>query len=138
MVDRNTIICYLKGADNVTIPLFPESVPWNSKKWRMLLYFSDNWDMLIAGRQYPFTSTPGLEIVKTELLQAIYGDYHTRSDMFSQWDNRYATMDTTELPIDFTYVPVRGELLQMTDIVHDARHALHFNDLLRSSCYTAP
>lgn len=138
MVDSSTIICYLKGADNVTIPLFPESVPWNSKKWRMLLFFSQNWDMMFAGRQYPFTSTPALDIIKNELLETIYGNYRMRSDVFCDWDNRYADSDSTNLPIDFTYVPVRGELLLMTDIVKDAQHALHFNDLLRSSCYTAP
>ena len=72
MVDKHTILCYLKGADNVILPLFPNDVPWNSKKWRMLLYVSEYWDMVFAGRQYPFTSTPGLEIVRMELLTALY------------------------------------------------------------------
>lgn len=135
MVDNHTIMCYLKGADDVEIPMFPQSVRWNNKKWRMLLFFSDNMDMIFAGRQYPFTSTPGLNIVLDEL-RRIMNLSETAS--FSQWDNRYATYENTSLPIDFNYIPVRGELLKLNDIIKDHRHALNYNDLLRSSCYTSP
>ena len=41
MLDSSTIVCYLRGANNVKLPLFPDDVPWNSKKWRVLLFFSD-------------------------------------------------------------------------------------------------
>lgn len=136
MVDKHTIVCYLKGADNVILPLFPQSVPWNSKKWRMLLFVSENMDMIFAGRQYPLSSTPGLHIVLEELKRAWN---MTETAGFSMWDNRYADfVSTNNLPIDFTYVPVRGELIKLNDIVKDHRHALNFNDLLRSSCYTHP
>ena len=50
MVDKSTIICYLKGANNAKLPMFPDDVPWNSKKWRVLIYVSDYWDLLFAGR----------------------------------------------------------------------------------------
>lgn len=138
MVDKHTILCYLKGADNVILPLFPNDVPWNSKKWRMLLYVSECWDMVFAGRQYPFTSTPGMEIVRMELLAALYGNSARDMAIFTNWDNRYADCDSTNLPIDGKYVPIRGELYKMQDIVMDSRQSLHFNDLLRSSCYTSP
>lgn len=136
MTDSSTVVCYLRGSDNVNIPLFPSDVPWNSKKWRMLLYFSENWDIIFAGRQYPFTSTPGLEVVRNELMLMFH---ETTRCVYTLWCNNYISAENTNLPIDFKYIPVRGELLSLTDIVpDDSRDALHFNDLLRSSCYTNP
>ena len=35
---------------------------------RVLIYVSDYWDLLFAGRQYPFNSDYGMEIVRKELL----------------------------------------------------------------------
>ena len=53
MVDRSTIICYIRSNRDDYLPDFGD-VKWNSKKWRVLLFFSNKWDMLFAGRQYPF------------------------------------------------------------------------------------
>ena len=50
MCDRSTVMVYLCTEDKKKLPRFPASVPWYSKKWRMLLHFSDNWDMIFAGR----------------------------------------------------------------------------------------
>ena len=41
MVDSSTFMCYIKSNDDEILPNFPDTVPWNSKKWRMLLFFSD-------------------------------------------------------------------------------------------------
>ena len=135
MVDKSTVICYLKGADNVNIPLFPQDVLWNSKKWRMLLYFSEKWDMVFAGRQYPFTSTPGLNLLFEHMVSIFYKNLDLYSGV-SKWCNKY--VDNESYPIDYIYVPVRGELLRMDLMVKDGDGALQFNDLLRSSCYTSP
>ena len=61
MMDNCTIVCYLKSEQNAKLPHFPEDVPWNSKKWRVLLYFNSRMDMCFAGRQYPFTSNKGMD-----------------------------------------------------------------------------
>jgi hypothetical protein len=63
MVDSSTVLCYLKGDNDVKIPMFPDTVKWNSKKWRTLLHFSQNKDLILAGRQYPFPSESGLDLV---------------------------------------------------------------------------
>lgn len=55
MSDESTFIAYLKGKDNVTLPNFPSDVLWNDKKWRVYLYLSNNKDMVLSGRQYPFS-----------------------------------------------------------------------------------
>ena len=56
MTDPSTIICYLKSNDenDVILPMFPPDVPWNSKKWRCLLHFSDDKDMMFMSKHYPF------------------------------------------------------------------------------------
>lgn len=139
MVDKATVICYLKGADNVHIPMFPESVLWNSKKWRMLMFMSNNWDMMFAGRQYPFSSEPGIQKVLTEFIKAIGQDDRKEScyPMWSPWSQIYA--DDTILPIVEKWIPIRGTLHKLTDIVSDTEEEpLHYNDLLHSTCYHKP
>ena len=69
MMDESTVICYLRnGSEYKKLPNFPEDVMWNSKKWRMLLFLSDGWDALFAGRQYPFFSPTALELVQQHFL----------------------------------------------------------------------
>ena len=75
MGDRATILCYLKGDGDKILPNFPDNVPWNSKKWRMLLHFSDNKDMIFAGRQYPFTTTNALDVVWEHLIPILNTGY---------------------------------------------------------------
>ena len=54
MVDSSTIVCYVKSKEDTILPRFPEDVPWNNKKWRVLLFLSDDGYSMMAGRQYPF------------------------------------------------------------------------------------
>jgi len=60
MADSTTIVCYLKTDKSTILPHFPEDVPWNNKKWRVLLFLSNNRELLFAGRPYPFFSLEGL------------------------------------------------------------------------------
>ena len=64
MQDPCTIVCYLRSeiAEN-KIPNFPEDILWNSKKWRMVLYMSEDHRMIFAGRQYPFDSSALMDVV---------------------------------------------------------------------------
>ena len=61
MCDRGTMIVYLSTGEKTKLPHFPEDVPWNSKKWRMLLHFDEDLEACFAGRQYPFMSPGALE-----------------------------------------------------------------------------
>ena len=83
MVDKSTIMCYLKSTKNEKLPNFPKEVPWNSKKWRVLLFFSNDWNMIFAGRQYPFYTESGLNFVKDKILSEKFklGDW-------SEWTNK--------------------------------------------------
>lgn len=138
MLDKATIVCYLRGVDNVKLPMFPQSVPWNSKKWRVLLYLSKHWDMIFASRQYPFSSKAGLDIALAELSKIITSD----GEVFSEWQNEYITSivkkDGQKYSLNSEYMPLRGGLYDICDIVKDGKNSLHFNDLLRSSTYHEP
>ena len=138
MVDKATIMCYLRGVENAKLPNFPSSVLWNSKKWRMLLFFSEKWDVLFAGRQYPFFSRSALDIVMNNILSSTLGGYGA----WSQWhDDQISTYDYKDNNnrdggyLMWPYICIANELYRLDSIVKDGKHSLQFNDVLRSSCY---
>lgn len=143
MLDSSTIICYLKTDNKLhKLPAFPESVPWNSKKWRMLLFLEDNRDALFAGRQYPFTSPSALKCVMDMFIEY----WHKGSRLhWSNWMDDYIT----EFPRQNMQnarsrdlylcggrnVMLNGYIYTMEDLVTDAKNSRHFNDLKYSSFY---
>lgn len=138
MVDSSTIICYLKGADNVEIPFFPPEVPWNSKKWRMLLYLSDQDDFIFAGKQYPYNIDEGMP----EIIETILNTLHySRCDWDNQWRSPifHEIQDKKTEYTYFCYEPhvwMRGRVYRVSERVQDISSSpLHFNDVLRSTCY---
>ena len=138
MLDKTTIVCYLRGADGVNIPMFPYDIPWNSKKWRVLLYISENWDMIFASKQYPFSSKTGLNLVLKHCMKALKFD----PDYFSGWKADYCTEFTCEdgrtVHFNAPYLPIRNRMVALDDIVQNGDHSLQFNDLLTSSTYKKP
>lgn len=135
MLDSSTIICYLKSEEDAKLPNFPEHIPWNNKKWRVLLFLSDNWEVIFASRQYPFSSQTGLD----HLLH-IFSNLIRGKSMYSNWRSELLTKMTTEDGYSYNlrskYIVVRGEFIELPNMVEDADGSMHFNDLLKSSCYT--
>ena len=136
MLDSSTIVCYLRGANNVKLPLFPDDVPWNSKKWRVLLFFSDKQDIIFAGRQYPFTSSDGLNEVRNNLLpflkQPEFGKYCDWTDpVIRSIPDSYGHDYDVRAP----YILIRGIIHNLYDEIEEPERPLHFNDLLHSSFY---
>lgn len=137
MIDSSTIICYLKSDKDEILPNFP--IEWNSKKWRVLLFFSDDWNMLMAGRQYPFNISTSLNFITSELLplSGICGE-----DSWTNWHNelltsipfKYGERDN-ELSLTESYVPIGYSLMSLENLIIDGKNSKHFNDLLHSSCY---
>ena len=134
MIDHSTFICYLKSSKDEKLPNFPPDVPWNSKKWRVLFYMSDRWDMIFAGRQYPFCTETGLDFVKDKVFpRANLGD-------FSTWiDKKYCGFKDKDVYSNFShsYVPVVDGLVPLAELVINEPGSLQFNDVLSSSCYDA-
>ena len=140
MVDRSTVICYLRSEKNDNyLPNFPSSVPWNSKKWRMLLFLSDSWNAMYAGRQYPFFSDTALGMIKHHAMHAFkfngyWSNWHNDEIVNYQYEGDTEDRDTVFF--NKTYVPMKGNMYLKEELIEDGDNSQHFNDLLRSSCYT--
>lgn len=136
MVDKSTFICYLKSEKEENLPNFP--FKWNSKKWRVLLYFSSDWNMIMAGRQYPFSTDVGLNFILTDLLRQ---SGLCRNSYWGTWHDeilKRVAFGSNEgyFHLNHLYLPVGNELVKLDDLVEDAPGSMQFNDLLRSSFYT--
>ena len=135
MLDKSTIMSYIAKTDQFhKLPNFPEDVQWNSKKWRMLLFFDEEQEGLMAGRQYPFFSRQALNKVGHVLLDD--------QDIFwSNWVNDYIYQFPRNDSL-FGYEDLNGrfvcmnkELYRMTDLVIDAPGSMHYDDLKYSTVY---
>lgn len=141
MVDKSTFICYLRGETQATLPRFSPEVPWNNKKWRMLLFRSEDGNHLMAGRQYPFFSKDALEVVRSLYLKSC-GRKSEIYDEWTKWTNFH--IDEAKLsddPWDTVYLVdkyfcMHERLYKSKMIIKDAEGAKHYNDLLYSSCYS--
>ena len=137
MVDDCTIICYLKSDKAAVLPRFPQDIPWNNKKWRVLLFVPPNKSMLFLGRQYPFTADQAANFITEKLLPSsrLFPSYTT----WTKWTSnvvKNVTIDNTTHFLSQGYIPVGGKLKTYQDLIVPGKNALNFNDLLRSSCYT--
>lgn len=150
MMDKSTIVCYLKGEDQVKLPNFPEDVLWNSKKWRVLLYLSNDWTMIYAGKQYPFSSDSGMKMLidkcfnKKICLDRFEPWCRPMSAKWTDWTSfslpqiRRELNDKEVLRYDlyYDYIPLSCGFLKLNTLVKDIKGSKHFNDVLKSSCYT--
>ena len=141
MLDKVTLCAYLKGEDNVKLPGFPESVPWNSKRWRTLIFIDENYNIMFAGRQYPFSSKAGLDVILDKLNLLMNRDI-VQNVKFEPWRNEYlTTWILDDKPIDLEkryFLDYNKEVVGLEDVVKDSSKSMHYNDLLFSSCYSLP
>ena len=143
MVDSCTIVCYLRGTQEAKLPNFPEDVPWNSKKWRMLLFVSDLQNAMFAGRQYPFFSPSAMDCVQEAYLVSM----NKRVKAWTPWYNDYIkTFPRKDGDVEIAnaecdawlhqrYIAIGGRVYGMRDIIKECKNSLFFNDLIDSSCY---
>ena len=86
MVDDCTIMAYLKSEEDTKLPHFPESVPWNDKKWRCYFYVDNLNGIIYAARQYPFHTDTGLQMVAD-----LFRKFHFFDDNYErEWNQRVA------------------------------------------------
>ena len=139
MMDKSTVVVYLRSdKEENYLPNFPPEVKWNSKKWRMLLFMSDSWNAMFAGRQYPFFSETALDAVLYHASEAF-----RFSGEWSNWHNdefrnfKFAGDDEgrDEMWFRNVYIPMKDKLYLKNELIEDCENPMHFNDLLRSSCY---
>ena len=140
MMDKSTVVCYLKTANNVELPGFPPEVKWNSKKWRVLIYLSDNWKMIFAGRQYPFETSVGMDfLLKEALPQSGLLKLNQLRERWTDWNK--TLIEDIELTngirahFNSPYIPMGNELKALEDVVIQGEGSKQYNDVLYSSCY---
>ena len=137
LLDKCTMICYLKSEGDVKIPNFPGDVPWNNKKWRMWIHLADEHNALMAGRQYPFTIGGVLDYIKVALFNMFnFSTYRWtlwHHDIIKAYDFQDGTMERVD--VEPTIV-MQNSFTPIKKIIEDAPNAHHFNDLLYSSYYT--
>lgn len=137
MLDSSTIVVYLSSKEKTILPNFPDSVPWNSKKWRVLFFLSNDWNMLFAGRQYPFASKHGINIVLNYFSKLFDTTYYK---CWEDYRIGSINLNANPLPLIGDYVPVGRKLIALNQLITDAKpkeneEALHYNDLLYSTVY---
>ena len=146
MLDSSTAVVYLRSDKlDAEIPNFGPEVPWNDKKWRVLLFFDSERDMVFAGRQYPFEATcalnPWVKKVLEELFPPNYSDY--RPLHWDEWDDTSLdSIQTERICVDFKspYMILNSHqgLVPLKELIHCNPYRLFYNDLLESSIYTKP
>ena len=98
-----------------------------------MLFFSDSWDLLFAGRQYPFSTESGIEFVKNDLLASVgltgWSDWC--GELIKEYDNA-----GLHFYFSSPYIPIGRKMRSLNEIIVDAEGSLHYNDLLHSTCYT--
>lgn len=143
MCDMHTVICYLKGKEDVVLPRFPNDIKWNNKKWRCLLFVDDPMkpNVIFAGRQYPFFTSGSLNLVKDHLVARFpAANWWEETPIWTPWYKEnistYTFEDDVTMPIMGKKVyPLCNSIYKLDDLVTDAKNAKHYNDLLYSSCY---
>lgn len=145
MQDKTTIIAYLRGEGGEThkLPNFPESVPWNNKKWRCLFFIDNQEDssLIFAGRPYPMAVDGILESVRLALTARLnsHNRYWCKPD-WTEWSDETITavtvgQNTHYNRVDGYYFFLGTEIFRNNHLIKDAKHSMHYNDLLHSSCY---
>lgn len=135
MCDGATVVAYVKtGKDDQRIPHFPKEVPWNSKAWRVLLFFNDRKTFIMAGRQYPLECPETMDAV-SELLNAVYNERgEVEPDRYwGKWNNSQIKEIKTD---DYIYhfseglIPMGNALMPVKDIYKIQRTCVNYNDII--------
>lgn len=138
MVDNCTIIAYLKSTgEDVKLPRFPQSVKWNDKKWRCLLFFDRENKLIYSGRQYPFASNSAFEHLSRALIALnFFDDNPVCADKWRPSVFTSAVINNVEWRSDSRYITLfDGGIMPLDDLITDHSESYHFNDLMRSSFY---
>lgn len=138
MCDETTVICYLCGEDQKELPHFG-SVKWNSKKWRMLLFVSNDEDVLFAGRHYPFFNKAIMDKIKEVWMSLFmtptsYSKWHDDIVETFNYKDLEESRSFSETSISNPHIIINQYLIDPTHIIKD-QSSLHYNDLLESSVY---
>lgn len=130
MCDRSTIVCYIKGDEEKELPHFPPEIKWNSKKWRMLIFFDEDFDYCFLGRQYPYDLSEAIGTIYNNVLPLGYRPF-----------TQYRVGEIPDIDVTFAhdqivlYTNDGYKFFPINEVIEDCYNPLHYNDLLYSSYY---
>lgn len=135
MLDTCTFICYLKSDNDAKLPHFPESVPWNDKKWRVLFFLNSTNNLIVAGRQYPFSSQSGLDWILKNAFSKIFAFPNSE---WRGWEKFITTTNFSEMTyhLDNQYISDGAKIFDVATFIENVEGSKQFNDILYSSYYT--
>lgn len=132
MIDGATFVAYIKSKDKMTLP---DGSSWNSKKWRQLIFLSDDRKMCLFSRQYPFNLNKEIENKILSLFR-ICGDeiWSCYLDKIISQDDFRETYDSVGGYIGMygEYLPIENELVNLVNLIHTNNSGLYFSDILSS------
>ena len=115
------------------------------KKWRCLLFISEDSKMMFAGRQYPFAVNGILDKIKdiVEELKILNTESLSHSkEEITDWHNTYVDTfpcedesGTYHILTDRYLLNKLNRLTGLHQMISDGENTFHFNDLLQSSWY---
>lgn len=135
MMDSSTVICYLKGSDAAAAPNIP--FLWNDKKWRVLLFVNDRKNMIFAGKQYPLSSSSGMDFVLNNFIKEglLGAKLHNWTPWCDDQISSYVDRGQNKISLNDSYIPIAGELVKIQSLIDEPQEPLHYNDLLQSKSY---
>ena len=146
MTDNCTAVVYLRSdKPDAEIPCFGPEVPWNDKKWRVLLFFSNEREMVFAGRQYPFEATCALEPWVKKILEKLFPPYlkDYQPTHWDEWtdlslDAIKLERDTIEFKSPYYVLNRKQGLVALNKLIYYNKYKVFYDDLQESSIYTKP
>ena len=135
LLDKTSFICYLKSEKEEVLPNFPATVPWNSKKWRMLMFTNEENEVFFASRQYPFFSQNLLNLIRDIYVDVLRINLDMCYEKLSDWsDEIIKEFNGVRLAQDHVFL---GETIYpIRALIYNSEETRNYNDLLNSSVYT--
>ena len=123
IMDGSTVVAYIKADEKYNLA---RDFVWNSKKWRQLLYFSEDTTLIAFSRQYPFSVDIKIQQKIIEMLNEI-----TEIPWGSPIAEPIITVPEGFTPLCEKYIPLHGCLKTIKDIMSNQGFA--YNDLLENN-----
>lgn len=135
MLDSSTFMAYISSKELKKLPNFPDTLHWNSKKWRNLFFISNDRSMIFAGRPYPFESKQIIDKILSECIPAIL--HRSYSSWIHEYFKTLPIFNDSTISVPQTYYAVGSKLIPDNELIIDCcENPLYYNDLLHSTCYT--
>lgn len=132
LLDECTVMAYLKSTEGNDVEISNFPFKWNSKKWRMWLYFDKNWKFIMAGREYPYSCSRLMTITL-----GMVEEFTQRT--WLGWSDTYTSHDSTGHTLKDKYLTINDKFVSFDKIIKEGTsYEIFYNDLTLSSYYTFP